>query len=325
MTKKFNIFVSTILITDVHTADISDRVIMAAEKLKKHFANYEIIVIDNGLLNTELESIKQILNKVPCIRVVRLAKTADIDTAIFAGVEASIGDSICILYNQDPINRIPDFVKENQSNDIVFGIARNMRRKNFIENTGAKVFYWYNRQYLGINIPSGSTFFMCINRNAANALTRSGRYVRHVRHLAKQVGFSWAHLDYDLPKNIKEPYLHTPSRKLVGKALGLLSNYSSHPLRVVSYFGIFAGALNIVYAFYVVVINLSRNDVERGWTTLSLQASMMFFFIFIILAMMSEYLGKILVESRNEPAYNIMQELSSTISLADETRRNIAR
>src|SRR5699024_7839350 len=105
----------------------------------------------------------------------------------------------------------------------------------------------------------------------------------------------------------------------------MIAGYSNHPLRALSYLGIFAGLLNVIYAVYVVLINISRIDVEKGWTTLSLQSSIMFFILFMILAVLCEYIGKILVESRNESPYHIMQELSSTISLADETRRNVAK
>jgi glycosyltransferase involved in cell wall biosynthesis len=165
---------------------------------------------------------------------------------------------------------------------------------------------------------------MSINRNVANALTKSGRHVRHIRFLASQVGFKVIHRKYELP-DTSLPYSYTEKRKLPSKAIDILANNSSHPLRVVSYFGIFAGLLNITYAFYVVLINISKEDIEKGWTTTSLQSSIMFFLLFIILAILSEYIGKILVESRKEPPYNIINELSSTISLADETRRNVTK
>lgn len=324
MEKKLDIFVSTVLITDDYSTEVGTRVRELTNILKANYANYEVIVVDNGLHVEELGDVKAMLSSIPCIRVIRLARKTDVDTAIFAGVEAAIGDYICIAYNSDPLELVPSFVEHNQANDIVFGVAKNLKRKNFIENTGAKLFYWYNRKYLGIDIPSGATFFMSLNRNAANALTRSGGYLRHVRHLAKQVGFSPVQHEYSLPAGTG-PYSHTPNRKLIGKSIDIMASYSNHPLRVVSYFGLFAGLLNIVYAIYVVVVNLTGSDVEKGWTTLSMQSSIMFFLLFIILAMIAEYAGKILVEARNEPPYNIMQELSSTVSLADETRRNVTK
>ncbi len=323
MAKLLDTFISAVVVTDRYTHGAHPRIIRIANLLKENYANYEVIVVDNGLGNSELGKVKKILPTVPCIRIIRLAKNESIDTAIYAGVEEAIGDHVCILYNNDPEASIPKFVIQNQDEDIVFGVAKNLKRHTVFELVGAKLFYWYNRRYMGIDIPAGTTYYMCLNRGAANALTRSNRNVRHIRHLAKLVGFSSTNLPYNLPEGVI--YTKSNRRDLVLKAFDMLSSYSSHPLRVLSYLGFFAGLLNLFYAAYVVIVNLSNNDVAKGWTTLSLQASAMFFILFMILAVLSEYIGKLLVDSRDEPAYYIMQELSSTISLADETRRNVTK
>lgn len=324
MAKLLDVFVSAALICDEYSKGIHKKVNATSRILKKNYANYELVVVDNGLNSKELQKLKELLPAVPCIRVIRLAKTVDIDTAVFAAVEAAIGDYICILCNGDPETFVVDFVNLNQTTDIVFGVADNLRRRTFTERIGARLFYWYNKKFLHINIPKGSTYFISINRAVANALTRTNRNIRHFRHLAKLVGFEADSLKYSLPES-GQPYSHAKGRQLVFRAIDMVSNYSSHPLRVLTYLGVTAGLLNILYAAYVLVINFARQDIERGWTTLSLQSSIMFFILFMILAVMAEYIGKILVESRGEPPYHIMQELSSTISLADETRRNVTK
>ncbi len=324
MPKVANIFVSVVLVVDEYAESVADKTQQLAALLKVRYANYEVLVLDNGISRRQLDEVKGILQAVPCIRVIRLSKNHDTDTAIFAGVEAAIGDHVCLLYNTDPIELVPQFIEKNQKRDLVFGIARNLTRRSYPEAIGARVFYWYSKRYLDIKVSRKSTYFICMNRSVANALTRSGRFVRHIRHMARRVGFTASTFEYDLPEG-GQPYTHTRSATLVSRAIDLTSSYSSHPLRVLSYMGIIAGLLNILYAIYVVVINLSQNDIAKGWTTLSLQSSFMFFFLFMILAALSEYIGKILIETQQEPPYHIMQELSSTISIADETRRNVTK
>lgn len=323
MKKMLDTFVSVVMVTDAYSEHVSERVKAAADALRKSYANYELIVVDNGLSSEHLDTIKKLLPKVACIRLVRLAKSDDIDTAIFAGLEVSIGDHIVTLYNNDPVDRIVDLVTHNRQADIVFGVARNLVRATWFERVGSRVFYWYNRKYLNMNIPKHATYFMCMNRNVLNALTRNNRSIRHVRQLAYLVGFNSTQYEYELPEGTT--YSHAKTRDLVLKALDMLSGYSNHPLRSLAYLGVVAAVLNLIYALYVVVVNVSANYVERGWTTLSLQSSIMFFLMFMILAVLAEYVGKILVETRRDPPYHIMQELSSTISLADETRRNVTK
>ncbi len=324
MPKVANVFVSVIFVVDGYAHRPARHVKDIIDIIKSRYANYELLVIDNGIDTKELATIKGMLKAIPCIRVLRLSRNHDTDTAIFAGVEASIGDYICVLYDNDPPRFIPNFVEAIHQSDIVFGVAKNLTRQNLTERLGAKLFYWYSRRYLHITIPNKSTYFICMNRSVANALTRSGRFMRHIRHMAQQIGFTSTTLTYTLPAEAL-PYSRSRKSGLVARAIDLVSSYSSHPLRMLSYFGMLAGFLNIVYAVYVVIINLSRHDVAKGWTTLSLQSSFMFFILFMILAVLAEYVGKILNETQQEPPYHIMQELSSTISIADETRRNVTK
>jgi len=324
MKKKFNIFVSTVLVFDVGAQKVNYEIYNLSKILKSHYANYEIVIVDDGIPNDELRALEELLITVPCLRIIRLSRVCDTDTAIFAGVESSIGDIVCILYQNDPVELVPTFVNKvyEDKKDIAFGIAKNRKRMNVIESKGSQLFYWYSRRYMNIDVPTTATYFIAMNRAAANALTRSGRYMRHIRHIAKQVGFTSENIEYELPRG-KEVYDKTKTSTVLTKALDLAANYSSHPLRAVTYFGLFAGFLNILYACYVVIVNLSHSNIEKGWTTLSLQSSAMFFVLFMILAILAEYIGKILSQTQQEPPYHIMQELSSKVSIADATRRNV--
>jgi glycosyltransferase involved in cell wall biosynthesis len=319
-----NIFVTVVLVVDEYAEDVSERIKKLADLLRRRYANYEVVIVDNGIGQEELSRVRVLLPKIACIRILRLSRSHDTDTAIFAGVEASIGDYVCTLYNPDPIELLPKFLEKATEYDMVFGIAKNLKRKSRFEEYGARFLYWYSKRFLHINIPRGSTYFICMNRAAANALTRSGRFMRHIRHMGKRVGFHATNLEYELPQT-KQIYTQVGPGTLWSRAIDLISNYSNHPLRMVTYFGLLAGLLNIFYAAYVVTVNLSDSTVERGWTTLSLQSSLMFFILFLIMALLAEYIGKILNETQQEPPYHIMQELSSTVSIADETRRNVTK
>lgn len=319
-----DIFVSVVVVADDRSEKLAKRVSDLAALLNKNYTNYEIVIVDNEIAYKELEKLTNLLGEVACLRIIRLSKLSDTDTAIFSGIEASIGDHLCVVYNNDPIKKIPTIIDElRDGKDIIFGVATNLQRQTFTENIGSKLFYWYNRKFLKIDIPHNSTYFIGMNRSVVNALTRSGRYSKHIRYLAKQIGFKSDNYYYELPASGRK--YTAPRRSLILRAISLVSSYSAHPLRSLTYFGITAGVLNLVYAGYVVIINISSNDIAKGWTTLSLQASIMFFCLFIIIALLAEHIGQILEEVRQESPYHIMEELSSNISIADEERRNITK
>ena len=74
--------------------------------------------------------------------------------------------------------------------------------------------------------------------------------------------------------------------------------------------------------FYVVVVNLVKNDVAPGWTTLSLQMSMMFFLVFLVQAVLGEYVGRTLELSRDKNVYQILEERNGG-SLRLSQQRNV--
>jgi hypothetical protein len=93
---------------------------------------------------------------------------------------------------------------------------------------------------------------------------------------------------------------------------------------VVTVLGSLAALFNLLYAVYVLTFTLFIGGVMEGWTTTSLQLSLMFFIISVVLAVQSEYVGRILTETRREPSYVIMEELESETLISDLNRRNVS-
>ena len=104
--------------------------------------------------------------------------------------------------------------------------------------------------------------------------------------------------------------------------LSVLVHNSLVPLRIASALGLLGSALSLLYSLYVVAIYLFKQDVMPGWTTLSLAVSGLFGLAFLMLALMGEYLGRLLEESSARPLYHLRDEVSSAVMLA-ETRRNV--
>lgn len=317
------LFVSVVLLTDESSLYLRDEIIAICKILKNKYTNYELIIIDNQIPDQILETVLVLLRTTPCIRIIRLSKIETKDVCVYAGIESAIGDiTIIMTVNQDPIDLIPNFVKQAQKSDIVFGVSNNRTRRGLFNHYGARLFYWYNKKFLNISIPTNSTYYIALNRKAVNALTRTERHARHIRYLARQIGYKSEEYHYT-------PVLNSSKRKgffeLSASAIELASNYSKHPLRILSWIGVLAALANLLYAGYVVIINVIKKHVAEGWTTTSLQSSIMFFLLFVILAILAEYIGKILEETRNEPHYHIIEEINSKVSVADATRRNIIK
>lgn len=318
-----DIFVSIVLVAKSNTSKLTDYIEELSKLLIKRYTNYEIIVVDNGVEEKEVEKLTKALLTIPCIRVIRLTQNFRYDTAIFAGLEVSIGDYVCTLDPTiDPISVIPKMIKKNRMKDVVQGVSKTPIASTIPSRVGRRLFYWYNRKYIGIDIPINATYFASYSRRAVNALTRTTRSQHHIRHLARLVGYAYDDLPY-IP--LKNPSSDRRLKRGVVEAMEIAISYSTHPLRFVTWLGLTASTVNVFYAMYVVYVNIFDRNVVEGWTTTSLQSSLMFFILFIIVVIISEYIGRILLESYKDPQYYVTDELTSSVSLADTEKRNVSR
>jgi hypothetical protein len=103
----------------------------------------------------------------------------------------------------------------------------------------------------------------------------------------------------------------------------VLVHNSILPLRLASALGLLGSSLSLLYSGYAVAVYLFKPDVMPGWTTLSLAMSGLFALMFLILALMGEYLGRVLEETADRPLYLVRDEQSSAVMLADPGRVNV--
>jgi hypothetical protein len=319
-----DIFVSVVAILDATTLGVESFVRSLDEEVGRRYANYEVLLVENGISDIELIDLRSILTQLPCIRVLRLSRRFTMDNAVFAGLEAAIGDYLVVLNpTHDPASAIAKVVRllRNNGVDIVQGLSTVPLGGTWLGGLTRRCFYWYNRKFLDVDIPSRATQLTGLTRRAVNTLTASTRSQRYLRHLVRHVGYQISDLHY-LP--VEGPSRKRTVRSDYVEAVEMISSYSTHPLRVVTMLGAVAAFFNLLYAVYVLGISVLVGGVVEGWTTTSLQLSLMFFTIGIVLAIQSEYIGRILAETRNEPSYIIMEEIESETLIADLERRNVS-
>ncbi|TFD51772.1 glycosyltransferase [Cryobacterium sp. Hh7] len=319
-----DIFVSVVAVVGCQTSDVADFVRELDEDIRVRYSNFEILVVDNGMGPDELVLLREVLAQVACVRVLRLSRKFSTDGAIFAGLEAAIGDFLVVVdLEHDPVDVVAQVVDILRlgGNDIVQGISGVAIGGSWSSSLGRRLFYWYNRRYLNVDIPSRATHLTGLTRRAVNSLTATARSHRYMRHLMRHVGYRIVDFEY-LPR--LGPTRQRAVRSGAMEAIEMISSYSTHPLRVVTALGALAALFNLFYAVYVLAFTLFVGGVMEGWTTTSLQLSLMFFIISVVLAVQSEYVGRILTETRREPSYVIMEELESETLIADLHRRNVS-
>ncbi len=323
MTQNGNIVVSVIapLYND---ADILEAFAEQTQSvLDRTYEHYELVLVDDCSIDNTQAAVDRLLSRRPRIRCLQLSRPFGREAAIAAGLESAIGDFVVIIDPRtDPPDRIPDFVEAcRTASGIAIGVAEPAERASWIVRAGARVFQWYTRRVLGMDVRPRATHFCALNRQAVNAILQIKDQTRYLRLLTTTVGFGQTPIEYKQKPEAGSKTVRALMEE-INLGMEMLISLSRHPLRFLSRLGLFLSFMNALYVLYVFVVNIVKRTTE-GWTTLSLQNAVMFFFLFLTLAVVCEYIGRILEETRTRPVYFILNEKNSSVVMEDLVEKNI--
>lgn len=321
--KRRPIMVSVIVVLRNDQDRVIPYVEEALELLSRFVDDHELILIDDSSTDATVDRVHQLLEAHAGLRLIRLTRTLGFDIAASAGLDSALGDFVVVMDPiHDPIQRIPDFLSLAEAGPrVVVGLSNRSRPHSKTATFGAVAFRWLCRWLFGLSIDDYTSTFYVFPRAAVQSISRENVKVRYLPSLAFSVGFQKTIAPYVERSAIKNrPKLRFSEQVDRVAAYVLASN--ANPLRLVTYLGLAGSGLNLAYAFYVVCVNVIKKTAE-GWTTLSLQVSGLFFLVFLILVLISEYLRHILEESRDRPLYHVLAEVSSGAPSASIERRNV--
>ena len=100
-------------------------------------------------------------------------------------------------------------------------------------------------------------------------------------------------------------------RKLISLSLDSIIGFSSRPLRLMSVLSVFISFVMMFYAGFILIQKLfSHQQLADGIASVIFLIAGLFSILFIFLAMISEYISRILVETKNRPLYTIERHIT---------------
>lgn len=307
-------------------ATIIEAVIAEVSKeLSQQSDYYEILIVDNGSADASVALVKTAQAVMPNIRLLVLSRTYDTSIAYSAALDNSIGDYVIIMdIRCDPPAMIaPLMAKALQGTDIVIAERKDRSDNTLMQKIFAKLFYSVVSKLTGINLVPNAAEFRVLSRRAVNSITQIKSKSRYIKYINAHVGFTQAYIPYN--RQYRKGY--RPRRdsfvQSLSRAIEVIISNSIIPLRFATLLGMLASFLNLLFIIYVFVVTLVKRQIAEGWISTSVLSSTMFFLLFFILTVMSEYLARILVESKDQPLYFIAEEHSSNFLGAMKNRLNV--
>jgi glycosyltransferase involved in cell wall biosynthesis len=285
--------------------------------LEAEFKDFEIVLVDNASTDQTVEVIEKLQQQVRNIQLYCLARPIPYESVFVVALEQAIGDiAITLDPAYDPVNLIIDLIQLSPTGvDIVYGLRNDRLRSKFnLYHWLSKIFFKLYRVITKENLPIAASTLRLYTRRAINSFLDNSERYSLFPVIAAFSGLRYRALNYERINRTGISF--KPSYTIaILKAFRLIFLSSYYPLRFLSFFALTGALLNVMYSIYVIVINIFKAKVAEGWTTLSLQNSVMFFILFVILAILSEYISRLLISSQNRPFYLIVKESKSLVLL----------
>jgi dolichol-phosphate mannosyltransferase len=264
------------------------------------FAQSEIIYVNDGSVDRSME----LLSKLPKssdnirIKVVEFTRNFGHEAAMTSGILQASGDCIVCMDAdlQHPPARIRDMVKQfERGSDIVL-----MRRNGNDAPSGvlSKLFYLLWSRMANFEFVSNASDFFLLSKRVKSSISKELVDKNTlVRGVIQRSGFDMTVLDYDMDSRFSGESKYTFSL-LVNLALYGLFSYSKSALRISFYISAFSFFVAFGALGYSLVMYFNDRPFS-GYTSLISFNALMFALLFLVVGILSEYVG--LIHSKVSP------------------------
>lgn len=242
---------------------------------------------------------------------IKLAGNSGHQNALIAGL-SSVKDRCDIMITidadmQDDISVIPAMV-ENYRNgcDIVYGVRNKRQSDTFFKRTSAQAFYRIMRK-LGVKTIYNHADYRLMSRRAVCQLLQYNERNIFLRGIVPLIGYKTARVYYDRSERQAGTSKY-PFSKMANFAIDGITSFSIKPVRLVLSLGLTFLVIALCILVYVLYSYFSGRAVS-GWSSMILSIWIVGGFILIGLGVVGEYIGKIYIEVKNRPRYNIEETI----------------
>jgi polyisoprenyl-phosphate glycosyltransferase len=298
------------------------------DAIKNCDAEFEMLYVDDGSTDGTWALLEKIAESDSRVALIRLSRNFGKEAALTAGLDHVAADSSALIVldadGQDPPELIPEFIaKWREGFDVVYGTRSQRIGESWFKRATSAAFYRVINSLSNIAIPADTGDFRLLSRNVLNALAQMGERQRFMKGLFAWVGFKQIALHYT-----RQPRIAGASKfnywRLWNLALEGITSFSTAPLRLATYIGLFTAVLAFIYGLWIVGKTLVWGDSVQGWPTMMTIILLLGGMQLMALGMIGEYLGRLYMETKQRPLYLIAKQYPAAPNrhMMDSTQRN---
>lgn len=285
------------------TIPIFYKAVRELEELKEH--DVEIVFINDGSKDSTEAIIDALATADDKVKSLSFTRNFGKEPALFAGLDNATGDAIIPIDVdlQDPIEVIPHLISRWQSGaDMVLAKRTDRSTDGRLKRKSAEMFYKLHNKISNPKIEENVGDFRLMSREVVENIK-----LLPERNLFMKGVLSWVGGKTDVVEYARAERVAGDSKfngwKLWNLALEGITSFSTFPLRMWTYIGLFVAGLSFVYGAWMIINKVLFGNSVPGYPSIIVSILFLGGIQLIGIGVLGEYIGRIYTEVKERPKY----------------------
>lgn len=293
-----------------------DNVDELAKRLQAVFAlnssyDFEVIIVENGSLDNTYEKLCAVNRDDQRFKILQLARNFRMDGGITAGLNVATGDAAVIMTAdlQDPPELITEFIKKwEEGYENIYGVVTKRNGTSLLRRFNSQLFYKVANVLTDGKIPSNVSDFRLVDRKVYETINAIHERNRFIRGLFAWVGFRSIGIKHERAERFAGVSgAHT--FKVIELAIKGIFAHSYAPLKLITLVGIGISIFSFILLAWTLIKAFVWGVPFAGYGMIMTVMLLMFGILFIMLGIVSEYVGLIYEEVKQRPNFIIKNKV----------------
>lgn len=266
-----------------------------------------VLFVNDGSTDNTWEIIKELFENNKFIYGLNLAGNVGHQNALMAGLMTAkeMCDAMISIDAdlQDDVNIIETMVdKYKEGFDIVYGVRSSRKTDTFFKRNSALAFYKLMKG-LGVHSVYNHADYRLMSKRAVEQLSCFKERNLFLRGIVPLIGYNTTCVYYERNERYAGESKY-PLRKMINFAIDGITSFSVKPVRLIAGTGLSLLIISVLASIYVIYA-VSTGHAVAGWASIMLSIWFIGSIILISIGVIGEYIGKIYIEVKERPRYNI--------------------
>lgn len=286
-----------------------DAIPLFYQAVRKGLANFkvEIVFVDDGSSDSTADILEALSISDPLVVPIHFTRNFGKEPALFAGLEHATGEAVIPIDVdlQDPIEVIPQLVDAWQNGaDMVLAKRSDRSSDGRLKRKSAEWFYRLNNLISNPKIEENVGDFRLMSRSVVDSIKKMPEKNLFMKGILSWVGGAIEVVEYSRAERIAGRSKFN-GWKLWNLALEGITSFSTVPLRIWTYIGLFVAGMSFIYGAWMIIDTIAFGNPVRGYPSLIVSILFLGGVQLIGIGVLGEYIGRIYIEVKNRPRYII--------------------